>query len=99
MRPWAHAADAGRDACHFLDRFADAELLEAAQFDDIDARISHVASIIQLDGDFGMAFDSTDRLNNECFAHGLPLWCAPQAAFCACETIELRRSVRNLSGV
>jgi hypothetical protein len=44
-----------------------AELLEAAQLDDIHAGQVHIAGIVQLNGDLGVALNARDRLNHYVF--------------------------------
>src|SRR5581483_7602682 len=66
MRPRADAADARCDARQIFHRAPDAELLEAAQLDDINPCGIDVAGIVQLDCDFCMTFNTGDGLDHEC---------------------------------
>ena len=59
----ADAADARHDAGHLGERPAFHELLEAAEFGDVKLRGFHLARVVEMNGDFGVAFDAGHGLN------------------------------------
>ena len=56
----ADAADARGDAGHFRVGPAFAELLEAAELDDVELGVGHVAVVVHEDADLGVALDAGD---------------------------------------
>ena len=64
MRPRTHTANARRDAWEVFDRAPEAELLEPAQFNDVDPGGVHIARVVELNGHLGVALDARDRLND-----------------------------------
>ena len=59
----ADAADARCDAAHFPHHAAFAELLEAAEFVHVEARILDDALFIQLNGDLCVSLDARDGVD------------------------------------
>jgi hypothetical protein len=67
---WADATDSGRYFWHFPERAADTEGFETAKFLDVQAGGMHMASIIKLDRDSGMPFDTANWGYGNYFTHG-----------------------------
>ena len=63
------AADARGDARHFGEGPAFAELLEAAELDHVEARVGHVAIVIELERDLGVPLDAGHGLDFDPFRH------------------------------
>src|SRR5271166_318987 len=59
----ADAADTRSNPRHLVKRAALGELLEPADLCYLEPCIGHVARVVQLDGDFGVALDAAYRLN------------------------------------
>ena len=59
----------GGDAGHFAVRPALAELLEAAELDDVELGVGHVASVIHENADFGVALDAGHGVNEDALRH------------------------------
>jgi hypothetical protein len=70
MADWTDATDSGCDFRHFPVRATDTEGFETAKFLNVQAGGMHNASIIKLDGDSGMPFDTADRGYGNYFTHG-----------------------------
>ena len=70
MADRADAADASRDARHFVEAAAYTKFLEAAELDHMEAGIRHMASVIQVDCNFGVSLDAGDGINRDCLCHG-----------------------------
>jgi len=70
MADGADATDALHDIRHFVIGTAFAEFLEAAELRDVKVRTGNFAVIIDLQSDFGVAFDARDRVDGYGFAHG-----------------------------
>ena len=67
MADRADAADARGDAGHFAVGPAFAEFLEAAEFDDVELGVGHVAGVVHEDADLGMALDAGHGINDDAF--------------------------------
>jgi len=61
------AANARRDPRHLLDRTADAELLEAAEFRDLEIGVGNVALVVEDDGDLAVTFEPGDGIDGDRF--------------------------------
>ena len=59
----AHSAQTGRDLVQFVDRPADAELLETAKFGDLPVGLFDIALVVQEDLDLAVAFQTGDGVN------------------------------------
>jgi len=66
----ADAADARGDAGHLVERTAFAEFLEPAEFHDVELGVRHVAFLVEVDADLGVALDAGDRINDDALRHG-----------------------------
>ena len=111
MRPGADAAKAGRDAGHFLDGSAFAELFEAAEFDDLEVGVFDFAFVVEEDVYLGMAFEaSRGRYADDFFFYfvffvfefrvchnnqTLLFYNAFQQGFRQCESVESSERVAN----
>ncbi len=71
MADGADAADARGNARHLVIGTALGELLEAAHLGDLELGVGHVAGVVELNGDLGVALDAAYRLN--CDASSSPL--------------------------
>ncbi len=63
MADGADAADARGNSRHLVERTALGELLEAADLRHLELRVGHLAGVVELNGDLGVAFDAAYRLN------------------------------------
>lgn len=93
VRLGADAADAVGDARHLFGRAADAELLEAAQFGDLEVGIGHVARFVEEDLDFAVPFQPGDGVDGNA-GHDAPPWPLPRPlprARCSSEWAMLKR--------
>src|SRR5271165_3185304 len=61
----ADAADARGNARHFVEWAALGELLKSADLRHLEPRVSDIARVVQLNGDFGVPFDAAYRLNRD----------------------------------
>ena len=50
---------------HLPKAAAFAELLKAAELDHVKTRVGHLAIVVQLDRDLGVAFDAGDRVDRD----------------------------------
>ena len=79
----AHRADAA-DACgqrrHLEVRPADHELLEAADLGHLKAGLRDPASLVEQQGDAGMALDTGDGFDDDLLCHGLPPYAPKRVA-------------------
>ncbi|MFM1944521.1 MAG: hypothetical protein RI897_3503 [Verrucomicrobiota bacterium] len=66
----ADTADARGDVGHFCEEPAFAEFFEPAEFVYVEAGGGDGAGVIELEGDFGVAFDAGDGVDGEGLAHG-----------------------------
>ncbi len=67
VRFGADAADAGGQVRHLLGRPALAELLEAAQFGDLQVAVGHISLVVQEDVDLAVTFQSRDGIDGNTF--------------------------------
>ncbi len=65
----ADAADARGDAGHLPEAAPDAELLEAAELNDVKTRVCHLAVIAQHERDLGVALDAGYGIDGDCSCH------------------------------
>ena len=63
----ADAADARGDAGHFAVGPAFAELLESAEFHDVEDGVGHVARVVHENADLGVALDAGDGVDDDAF--------------------------------
>ena len=71
MADRADAADARGDAGHFAVGPALAELLEAAELDDVELGVGDVAGVVHEDADLGVALDAGHGVNDDALSHNL----------------------------
>ncbi len=105
MGLWANAADPVGDVGHVFGHPTDAELLEAAQFRDLQVGVCHLALLVQENINFAVAFEAGDWINGYTFhlltfLSGRGAWftvtcCShpTQLAVGHCEAIECSRWV------
>ncbi len=67
------SADAVGDAGHLVKRPADAEFLECPELHHVHPGLTHLAGIVQIDGNLRMPLDPGDRFDSQCLCHGLAL--------------------------
>ena len=67
MADRADAADARGDAGHLAVGPALAELLEAAELDDVELGVGHVAGVVHENADLGVALDAGHGINDNAF--------------------------------
>ncbi len=65
----ADAADAGHDGRHLVDGASLRDALEATELGHVEVRVDHLATIVELDGDFGVAFDPGDGIDDDFAGH------------------------------
>ena len=46
-----------------------AELLEAAELDDVELGVGHLAGVVEVDGDLGVALDAGHGIDDDAFGH------------------------------
>jgi hypothetical protein len=73
MADRTNATDSRRDRGHLPEGPPLAELLEPAKLGDVEARLHHVARVVQVEGDLGVAFDARDRVDDDALGHGFPI--------------------------
>ena len=66
----ADAADARHDGRHLVHGSTLGDALEATELRDVEAGVSDLALLIELDGDLGVALDAGDRIDDDGAAHG-----------------------------
>src|ERR1700690_1433397 len=71
MADWTYAADAGHERWHLVKWTAFAELFEAAKLRDVEAGFVDSSLFIEVQGDFGMAFDAGYGIDENGFADGV----------------------------
>ena len=71
VRDRTDAADAGGDDRHLPKAPPLAELLEATELDHVEAGVLDRPGVVELDGDFGVALDAGDGIDDDALAHGI----------------------------
>ncbi len=66
----ADPADPGRDPGHLPERPPLAELLEAPELGDVEAGVAHLAGVVELDRDLGVALDPRHGVDQDLLCHG-----------------------------
>ena len=61
----ADAADAGHQRRHLVERAPLADPLEAPELRDVEMGVDHLAAVVELDGDPGVALDPSDRVDDD----------------------------------
>ena len=75
MADWTDATDARGDSGHFGKAATFAKLLKATKFGDVETGILHLACLIEVDRNLGVAFGPGDRINGDRARHNVPLTC------------------------
>ncbi len=63
------AAGSGREAGHFEDGPSSAELLESPELGDVEPSVGHLAGLVEVDRDLGVAFDAGHRVDGHEVMH------------------------------
>src|SRR5208337_1749491 len=65
MAHWTDAAEALNDDWHLPEQTAADEPFEPPELDDVEARLLHLAGLVQANGNLAMAFDARDRIDDD----------------------------------
>ncbi len=72
MADGTDAADARHDRRHLVDRTTLGDPLEAPELGHVELGVDHLARVVEVNGDLGVAFDPGDRVDDDRLCHGWP---------------------------